>query len=791
MRARLTVIAAVATLLSSIGLYPLFSGTGWLWAGLGAIIAVSSAGVLARRFRLPAVLNLAAGLAALHLYLTAVYTGSQAFLGIVPTPSSLSKIGSLMAAGWSAANKYAAPVPLEQGVSLLAALGIGLVAVIVDLLAVRLRRAAPAGLPLLAMYSVPAAVREESVSWIAFVLGAAGFLALLLADAGEQVTAWGRHVLAARWTEETPTATGGTGALAGAGRRLGLAAVAVAILLPTIIPGIHPRGIFGLGGPGDGPGGSGPLQTPDPLVTLHQQLIRQDNGMILTYRSDDPEPDYLRLYGLDKFDGDRWTYSTLPSTPQDRLKNHELPPPPGLYGVRTRTVRTTITISAQTAKVRFLPLPYAPTKVDISGDWRVHAPSLMVYSLNDQAGGRTFTVTSSRALPTGDDLVNAGPLPPEVQSTFLEVPRLLPEVVRTIASQVAGRATNPYRKAMALEKYFTGPLFRYSTTTPPPEKLNDLIHFLTVTRTGYCEQFAASMALMARILGIPARVAVGYTSGYRRTDGTWEVRSSDAHAWPELYFDGAGWVRFEPTPAGSGGQGSAWVPDYALQSTSGGTGHGGTGAPGSGSQHGPAGAITAGPHQGRAHDVGGLGPQAGNHPKGTGVPVGWLGAIGVLLVALAAPVGVRLASRRRRWAQAEHRSSRSAAGPPVHQGESAHAAWAELHADAVDHGLTWRPSDSPRAAAHRLTELLELTGPAAEALGRIAMAEERARYAPQPVHAGTLRTDVRTMREAFAASVDRQTRLRARVLPPSAMITLRSAGTRLLEAGEYLRLPKR
>ena len=200
MRGQMTIVAAAATLCGSIGLYPLFVSGGWFWSGFGAVLAVAGAGALVRRYRLPALVNLAGGLAALHVYVTIVYAGDKAFLGIIPTPGSFARVGDLVGEGWHAANTYAAPVPLIPGIALLATLGIGIVAALVDLLAVRLRRAAPAGLPLLAMYSVPAAIREESISWLAFGIGAAGYLWLLLADARVQVISWGRPVFTSRWS---------------------------------------------------------------------------------------------------------------------------------------------------------------------------------------------------------------------------------------------------------------------------------------------------------------------------------------------------------------------------------------------------------------------------------------------------------------------------------------------------------------------------------------------------------------------------------------------------------------
>jgi hypothetical protein len=109
-----------------------------------------------------------------------------------------------------------------------------------------------------------------------------------------------------------------------------------------------------------------------------------------------------------------------------------------------------------------------------------------------------------------------------------------------------------------------------------------------------------------------------------------------------------------------------------------------------------------------------------------------------------------------------------------------------MRADAIDHGLPWRSSDSPRSAAHHLAGLLELTGPASAALHRIARAEERARYAPVPTSADTLRADVQIMRNVIAESVDRRARLRAQFVPPTAMSTLRAAGSRSIEAFDKL-----
>ncbi|MFG2248756.1 DUF3488 and DUF4129 domain-containing transglutaminase family protein [Spirillospora sp. NPDC048823] len=813
----MTVMAGLATLAGSIGLYPLFEEAGWFGAGFGAVLAVAAGGLLARRLRLPAVFNLLAGLLALLLYLNLVYADGRAWLAVIPSPESLRHLADLNEAGWQAANRYAAPVPLLPGISMMAAAGVGLVAVLVDLLAVRLRRSAPAGLPLLAMYSVPAAVREDGVSWLAFGVGAAGFLALLMADSRERVGGWGRTVTTRRRQRDVPLA--GTelrpeesavrldaAALAASGRRIAVGAVAVAVLVPAAVPGLQPRGFLGLGG-GEG-GGTQTVTTPDPLVSLKRELTRLDDSVVLTYRTDDPQgPDYLRLYALDRFDGDRWTYSPLRSSSKDRLTGDDLPPPPGLSAASVRKVRTKVEVRPEVRNMTFLPVPYAPSKVSIKGDWRVHGPSLMVYSLRDSAGGRSYTVESLRAEPTPAQLAAAGNYPAEIVSHYTAVPKNIPQQVRQLAQDVTAGSATAFRQAVRLQRWFTQTGgFTYDLSAPAPQHGSDLVDFLLHSKRGYCEQFAASMALMARILGIPSRVAMGYTPGSETKPGEWVVRSRDAHAWPELYFQGTGWVRFEPTPSGTAGQGTADAPGYTLPAVSTGGDSEGRNAPAPESSS-PAddGAAVPSAGPGNRSDTGPEGAAAAQEDEEGGFSATpWLAGGLLVLLLLAVPMTLRVVTRRRRWAALtappppaagpapERSSGRAPSGAASPEWEpdpagAAHAAWREMRADALDHGFEWRSSDSPRATARRLGELLELDAAGARALTRIARAEELARYSlsRSPERPEVLRADVRTVREAFAASVGRRTRWRARLLPPSTMAqtreTLRSAGDRVLD----------
>ena len=118
------------------------------------------------------------------------------------------------------------------------------------------------------------------------------------------------------------------------------------------------------------------------------------------------------------------------------------------------------------------------------------------------------------------------------------------------AFAVAGKARTPYAAAIDLESWFRSRGgFRY-TDHPSVFGPAPLVGFVAQTRAGYCQYFAGAMALMLRYLGVPARVAVGFSSGtYDAKTGTWTVTDHDAHAWVEVWFRGFGWLPFDPTPS--------------------------------------------------------------------------------------------------------------------------------------------------------------------------------------------------------------------------------------------------
>jgi hypothetical protein len=143
------------------------------------------------------------------------------------------------------------------------------------------------------------------------------------------------------------------------------------------------------------------------------------------------------------------------------------------------------------------------------------------------------------------DLVRYEPADQYGKYTF--VPPTVDPKVKELAEKWAGEETTPYRQILAIQDHFRDGSFHYDQDVEPVADADALLNFLTVSKTGFCQQFATTMAVMVRDLGYPARVAVGFRNGAPK-NGSYVVRSSDAHAWVEVFFPGTGWLAFEPTP---------------------------------------------------------------------------------------------------------------------------------------------------------------------------------------------------------------------------------------------------
>ncbi|MGE5285838.1 MAG: DUF4129 domain-containing transglutaminase family protein [Micromonosporaceae bacterium] len=786
MNLRLTLSAAIATLAASIALRPLIGSGPWFWAGAGAVIAVAGVGALTRLRTLPVIVCLPATAFGLLLYLNLVFAARYSFLGLLPTPASLTALHRLNDIGWSEAARYAPPVPGVRGITFLAVSGIGLAALATDLLAVRLRKAAAAGLPLLALFSATIASKASTPAAeeaLIFCVGVAGYLVLLVADGRERIQLWGRLVSvhnAGRLRPSVPreAETPDTHALAAAGRRVGMAAVAAALLVPLLVPGLHVRDLFG-GGPGaGGHGGTSVAMLPRPLVQLSQQLRHSRALPILTYKTENPDPPYLQVYALDlTTNAGSWALYLRQSNSVGR--DGRLPAIPGLASSTPyRFTRTEVRVAhgvrgpviADSHTQNFLPLPYPAVTVQAGNGWETDPNTLMMWSVNT-IGGLKYSVASKDIEPTAEQLRAAPPPPASIGD--LDLPAAY-EPLTGLARQITRGASTPYDKAVKLQQWFTAPgRFTYTLNVSEPDTPAALADFLTHSRRGFCQQFAFAYAVLARLLGIPARVAVGYTSGTYQSNSSWLVTTNDAHAWPELYFQGAGWLAWEPTPGGTeAGQATAKPPPYTIQ-TGPITGPGGTTTPVGGATPGalPGASPTAGAGAHVRSDLTAGGAAAGGARHHHGQWLWWLMALaGLVLVAALAPMGSRLATRRWRL---------RAGSRPV--ADRVHAAWLEVTDDLEDFGIGAPANESPRAAVRRVTGKMGLDPSAAGALRRLAFAEERARYAPRLDVLPALRTDVANVRRALASRVGARARWRARVIPASKLSAMRRSALNALD----------
>jgi transglutaminase-like putative cysteine protease len=775
---RRTLAAAVASAAASVSLYPIFTGGLWFLAGVGAIAVVAAAGTATRWRRLPEPVCLAGGLVALLLYLNLAFANSRSLWHLLPTPASARLLGHLVSQGFIEAGKYAPPVPELAPMVLLAAGGIGIAALLTDWMAVRLGSAALAGLPLLLLFTEPFTLsvgRGFLGTTVAFCIGIGGYLGLLSSEGKDRIREWESQDPSARNAPDTK-------ALAAAGRRVGVASVAVALILPLVIPGLHVTRLFGgqvgIGGrPGAGARAGGAVGFPSDDTQLSQTLSSEldtPNATVLVYTTAVQDPDYLQIYVLDKLTDSGWSLFSQPESLAHVTST--LPSPPGLTNKSGESrVNTKIEIARDVGQddLGALPVPYPTIQIKANGNLEADRSTLMLLDQGTAIGGLSYQVTSLADSPTEQALDSAGTPPATIRDNYLKVPASY-DSLRALADHVVEEqgAKTPLQKAVALQDWLADGGFKYTLKAPTVLTAAGLTHFLTVTQSGYCQQFSFAMAVLARLLGIPSRVAYGFTSGAGIGDDEWVVTTHDAHAWPELYFQGSGWLRFEPTPSGANGQGTAFAPAYTNLPSGPSSGSpsqttpGGRGGQSSGNNPGEAllrhhlseQLFGGGPNLG----LNGGTPPATNAGGANPWVVFGLVLAGLLVLALVAPWAARLAIRRRRW----HRRRRLDQ-PDQADVEWAHAAWRELRDDLADYGAGCLPSESPRAVAARTGAELDLAEPALAALGRIAMAEERARYAARPTDGSELRHDSVTVRRAISVAVPTPTRWRGRLLPAS------------------------
>ncbi|MDT0277844.1 transglutaminase TgpA family protein [Blastococcus goldschmidtiae] len=747
---RTPVAAAAATVLGALALSPVLSSGTWVRPAVDAVLVVLLTGlalryagqaIAARAFprrpvpaplaALGTVLVPAGQLTALTGYLIARFTSPGGIRALVPTPDGIEALLAVLRDGADEIREQTAPALPVAALMALIALFVGLVAVVVDLLAVGGRQAAFAGPTLLVLFGVPVFTLGGDIGLVPVVGPAAGLALLLWADQSRQLDGAarrsGRH-----------HAGGGTAV------RIGLVAVLIGVLGGGMVPTLAEGSLSG------GPGGAGSTGTAlDPVASMVGELTRNNPVDLLRVETPVPDPGYLRSVTVDRYDADAgWSPGASGALlPLDA----QLPVTHDQTTGRPLTAR----IEALGHDDRFLPVPVAPLAVQLRDDgnrWRFDPLSGTVVGSDVTSEDRVYEVTASEVRPTPEQLAATPPLRPgDLQERFLALPPLDPRVTAQVDELVAG-VEGGYARVRAILDFLTDPAsgFDYALSTPPGTSGDDLVDFLT-ERRGYCEQYAGAMAVMVRAAGMPARVALGYTPGTVQDDGSRLITSDDAHAWVEVYFSGLGWVPFDPTPIDVDRRAdlpwaprvvaeelpelepdlSALPPDLALLDP----------------------VSPLGP------DLGSTDPTATDAAPADETSFPARAGLVLLLAAVAGlPAGLRLLQRRRRLALG-----------------TAGALWDELTATADDLGVPRDPSWTPREAGQALAERTA-GSEGAEAIQRLARAEEVSSYGPGPdVQDDGLVAALRTARRQLVEGAGRRTRLRAAFLPTSLPGAVRAA----------------
>lgn len=771
---RITFWAWIATLGAAAMLAPLTESKRYLVVGAFGALVIATVGAVLRARRAHLILVLAAELVVGFEWTILMFARDNAVLGLLPGPDAISDLRDRWSSYADQANQYAAPLPENADVTMAMALVLLGLGIVVDIVAVSWRRAALLGLLFLAVYMTPVSILGGEISILAFLLGALGFVFLLAADERERLTHWGRQISTASSLWDRPAEVD-EGGLRRNGTRVGLSAIALAAVLPVLIPTLSPHyfGQTGSGGPG-GSGGDGSVSMDDPILDLRRNLGDQDPRVMLRVTTTDPQPKYFRLAALDHFTGNSWeaterdSDSAVPTGDGDSL-----PPPPGMdASVPTNLFDYNVDVT-DALDSNWLPLVYAPATVEVESEWLVSPTHLDAFPADsgENANGLSYRFTADKPVPSEADMQRGDRAPSELMD-FARLPEGLPAEFERVTRNVTDGARNQFEAAQAIESWFTDGRFDYSIEAEEISSngIDDLTNFLTEDRIGYCEQFASAMAIMARTLDIPSRVIVGFLGPEHIEGNRWEFTGADMHAWPELYFEGAGWIRFEPTPQSPYTEGVS-PPEFSEPDPR------STNTPTTDPTDNP---TTREPNNANtapadAEDGG------DNDDAGAGIGRWWLAGAIPLGVALLAglPRLVRAQVRRRRW---------TSAVDPVGTAETA---WAELRDQVVDLRIEWDAGATPRAIGRSLRERLpddrQHSGPVVAGLNRLVLAIEQARYARAIRSSEGLRDAVEAVGAALSNRQTGRQRFLARWLPISLLRTRgRRPQTRRERLGELL-----
>ncbi len=749
-------VAVGATLAAVLGLTTLTVTAGWIGIAVWTCIAVAVTGIGLRRLTSRGILVVLGQVILVGWLVVAVFAGDRLTWGF-PGSSAFGRLGELFQDCVDVMQKYAAPIPTTRGVELALVLGVSVLALLVDYLAVTRSAPAAAGLPLLTAFLTAAANSGSSLHPFYFVLAALLWLVLVSRQGRWSVRRWSTTVASPRSpTNSQDVESDALGGFGTSARQLGVVALVAAVALPAILPHLPTRFILDGVGHSDTAVGRGGRVGFNSTLDLTRSLQDGTQNPVLTYRTTSPgTPPPLRVVVTSDYVDGEW-----------RARPSGTPRAQDLAAASLISPQVAVTDRILTVQSNGLEPPHVATPQPVVGadfgntSWGAdpRTNDLYVRSRTDSFSltYREVNVTPAQ-LESGIPGGASGQGDPEIAASLLLDQASAPLVTR-LADEVtaAAQAKTAYGTAVAIQDWLrTGGGFTYSLQLVNPALDangtivgNPLSAFL-VSRQGYCVQFASAMVMMARAKGIPARMAIGFLPG-SSSEGLYTVRAADAHSWPELYFPGAGWLRFEPTPASRTGTAPAYtsVPTGEAGNTN---TRGGVDDQGN-----PIVAPSAAPR-----DNGGIQDTTAPGGATSSVPLAdrigaWfqngphlalmalvLGLLGTLVL----PLTERVVHRRRRLRAAN-------------RAELAEAQWQELVSRLRDLGLSPPAGGTLRQWSHHYSREAYLDDDAEESMGQVVATLERTRYARPGTDAISMTDDIR--RVTRAAAVNRSTRQRVR-----------------------------
>ena len=693
----------------------------WPGPGLLGMLVAGLIAIGARRLGIGTFWTVMASFVGLVWYGSLVFRMDDLFYSL-PTPDALTGMGKAVRVAYEKSSLDYSPVPIRTGYVILEVIGMWCATTIAEIATFRWRRPLVAVTPLIALFSLLTIVGTRTNTTFLVLFFLSSLLSYLALESSHRLRSWGSWITSLTdRNAETPGEVSSRLA-----RRMGASCIAAALFAPIFLPAFGDgllawRNNAGVG-PGSGTGGGGGQV--DLLASLQPRLINQSQAEMFEVRT--AQADYWRLTSLINFDGIVWR--PLEGQPPEPLLPGNLvlsARPPQLYETLTQRV------AIAGLEGEFLPAAGQPETVAIRSDSSGREDSDIAFELETGtikmrgglSSGLTYEVTSLVPRPTFRDLTRASI--GEVQPIYYDVgPTPISTEVDALIDSWTARFDDPFRKLVAVQDNLRLG-FTYALDVPALASTDHLAEFLITTRRGYCQQFAAAFALIARHLDLPSRVSVGFLPGSADVaePGRFTIRGTDTHAWPEVYFEGYGWVRFEPTPgngAAPPGYTSRVIPFQAQNpfSDAGGGANGQNPAGLQGNQDVP----TGGRDRGGAVD-------RSNEPRDTGPPA-WEEAFSMLLSIILIAVLVFIASvpllkAVRTWTRYRAASTPSAV---------AAAAFAHFENEAADLASPRSTSETASGYARRIGSAYRLPK---SNLDELATIYERATYARDGIDDGT------------------------------------------------------